>query len=173
MFTHSAVPEPTVSAPPDFAYRMEADFTEIVPIGAVPEGLRMDAHYNGTVIEGPLAGLIRGIDYLLIRSDGVIVLDVRETITTAAGHHIAIRGQGYGLAGAPPPAAGAQQSSPVGSPDVPSPILGVAFCQTTAPEMLWLNRTILAFTGTANLGTGKLQVVARVLTPSMLLVPHL
>jgi hypothetical protein len=66
----------------------------------VPEALRIDAHYKSTVIEGPLAGgMVRGVDYLLIRSDGVSVLDAREAITTAAGQQIAARAQGHSLPG--------------------------------------------------------------------------
>lgn len=161
------------AAPPDFAFRMEATFTDVAVIGMLPEGLRLDAHYNGSIIGGPLAGaIVRGVDYLLIRSDGVTVLDVRETITTATGRCIAVRAQGYGRI-ASEPRAGADavplQGAKVTWPDASSPLLGVAVCQTTDPEFLWMNETMLVFNGTANLGTGKLQAVGRVLTPQMVL----
>ena len=159
-----------VAPPPDFAFRMEATFTYVTVIGMLPEGLRIDAHYNGSMIAGPLAGaIVRGVDYLLIRSDGVSVLDVRETITMPAGHSIAVRAQGYGSlrsetqAGAEMPPQGAN----VAWPDAPRPLLGVATCQTTDPEFIWMNEAMLVFSGTANLGTGKLQAVGRVLTPEM------
>ena len=162
-----------VAPPPDFAFRMEATFTDVAVIGMLPEGLRIDAHYNGSMIAGPLAGaIVRGVDYLLIRSDGVTVLDVRETITTATGSCIAVRAQGYGSVRSEPQA-GADAVPPQGAkvawPDASSPLLGVAICQTTDPEFLWMNEAMLVFNGTANLGTGKLQAVGRVLTPQMVL----
>ena len=159
-----------VAVPLDFTYRMEATFTDVVSIGIVPEGLRIDAHYQGHVIEGPLAGgIVRGVDYLLIRSDGVSVLDARHTITTAAGRQIAVRGQGYGESDTPLPPAEALGNAPSAAPDATSHLTGVAFCQTAAPDLLWLNRTVLAFTGTANMGTRELHVIGRVMTPEFVL----
>lgn len=162
------VPRPRVAPPSDFVFQLEATFTDVVVIGAVPEGLRIDAHYDGNVIAGPLAGgMVRGVDYLLIRSDGVSVLDIRETITTPAGHRIGVRAQGYGLVRPVPPGGGEvvpSQGAQFAWPDAPSPLLGVAVCQTTDPEFLWMNAAMLVFSGTANLGTSKLQAVARVLT---------
>jgi hypothetical protein len=46
-------------------------------------------------------------------------------------------------------------------------------CQTTDPEFLWMNEAMLVFSGTANLGTSKLQAVARVLTPEIVLSTRL
>jgi hypothetical protein len=125
------------------------------------------------MITGPLAGaIVRGVDYLLIRPDGVTVLDVRETITTATGRCIAVRAHGYGSVRSEPQT-GADAVPPRGEkvawPDASGPLLGVAICQTTDPEFLWMNEAILVFNGTANLGTGKLQAVGRVLTPQMVL----
>jgi hypothetical protein len=144
-----------------------------VVIGTVPEGLRIDAHYNGNIIAGPLAGeKVRGVDYLLIRSDGVGVLDVRETITTPAGQVIGVRALGYGSVRPVPPASAEgvrSQGTQFAWPDAPSPLLGVAMCQTTDPEVLWMNAAMLVFSGTANLGTRKLQAVDRVLTPEIVL----
>jgi hypothetical protein len=158
---------------PDFTFRIEATFTDVAVIGMLPEGLRIDAHYDGNVVAGPLAGArVRGIDYLLIRSDGVGVLDVRETITTPAGHRIAIRAQGYGSLRSEPRVGTEAVPLPdakVTWPDAPRPLLGVATCQTTDPEFLWMNEAMLVFSGTANLGTGKLQAVGRVLTPELVL----
>lgn len=169
-----AVSAARVAPPPDFAFRMEATFTDVAVIGMLPEGLRIDAHYNGSMIAGPLAGaIVRGVDYLLIRSDGVIVLDVRETITTASGRCIALRAQGYGSVRSEPQAGAAtvspQQGAKVAWPDASNPLLGVATCQTTDPELLWMNEAMLVFSGTANLGTSKLQAVGRLLTPQMVL----
>ena len=40
----------------DSLYRFEARFTALDPIGVVPDGLRLDAHFEGRVVEGRLAG---------------------------------------------------------------------------------------------------------------------
>ena len=173
MSAKAAAPHPRVTPPPDFVVQIEAAFTDVVVIGAVPEGVRIDAHYSGNVIAGPLAGgTVRGVDYLLIRSDGVAVLDVRETITTRAGQCISVRAQGYGSI-RPVHPSGAEvvpsQGAPFTWPDAPSPILGTAVCQTSDPEFLWMNAALLVFSGTANLGTNKLQAVAHVLTRETIL----
>ena len=56
-------------------YRFEATLTESVPVGLVPEGVRLDVHFEGEVVEGALTGArVRGIDYLLLRADGVGVI---------------------------------------------------------------------------------------------------
>ena len=53
------------------AYRFEAMLTEVVPIGLVPEGIRLDAFFKGSITDGPLSGAtLRGIDYLLLRAEG-------------------------------------------------------------------------------------------------------
>ena len=168
-----AMAPPATTAAADF-FRYEAQFIEVVPIGAVPAGLRIDAHFAGSVIEGPLAGAtVRGIDYVLIRADGVSALDVREVITTAAGGRIEVRAQGYGQgrAGAALPPLEVLQSPEFRWPDAPVPILGAAYCQTAAPKLAWLNRTVFVYTGTVNLGTGELHVAVRALTPEMVLGP--
>jgi hypothetical protein len=155
-------------APPlGFRYRMEGRFTEVVPIGMVPEGFRVDAHYTGTVVEGPLAGAsVHGVDRVLVRRDGISRQDGHEVITTPAGEVIAIHGTGYGAAaGIPDPTLLA--SRPIEWPDRPSGFLGMAFPQTGSAEHAWMNRCILAYSGVANLGTGTLRLSARVLTREM------
>jgi len=63
-------------------YSFQAQVTRIAPIGLVPGGLRSDVGFTGTLTDGPLVGsTIEGVDYLLIRHDGVAVIDARELIT--------------------------------------------------------------------------------------------
>jgi hypothetical protein len=50
-------------------FRVEASLSEVIPVGLVPEGVRLDAHFSGRVVEGPLSGAtMRGVDYLLLCS---------------------------------------------------------------------------------------------------------
>ena len=79
---------------------MEARLTDSVPIGIRPEGLRVDNAFEGTITSGPFASAtVRGIDYYLIRPDGVGVIDARETIT---GDHGAVAATARGLILPPP-----------------------------------------------------------------------
>lgn len=141
--------------------RYDATFTEIVPIGVVPTGMRIDAHYVGTMAAGPLEGAaVRGIDYVLIRPDGTSVLDVRAVITTRAGQRIEVRANGYGQ----PPAGAASGAAALN-------LLGTAYCQTAAPELAAMNRTVFIFTGTAALEARTLSIAFRALTRE-LVVPN-
>jgi uncharacterized protein DUF3237 len=57
-------------------------------IGPVPEGLRVNGYILGGEVTGPrVSGKLRpvGGDWLMIRKDGVAVLDVRATIETHDG----------------------------------------------------------------------------------------
>jgi hypothetical protein len=78
----------------EYEYRLEHLFsfsatlapTEV--IGAVPEGLRANAYVTGGEVGGPrLSGKVRpvGGDWLLLRKDGVCVLDIRATMETSDG----------------------------------------------------------------------------------------
>jgi len=63
-------------------YAFEARFTNIVPIGLTPVGLRVDLDYTGTITDGPLTGAtISGADFFLLRPDGIGQVNVRERIT--------------------------------------------------------------------------------------------
>jgi hypothetical protein len=148
----------------DLVYRFEADFTEIVPVGLVPEGIRLDAHFSGRVVKGPLSrATVRGIDYLLLRSDGVGVLDAYAAISTEVAQHVSVHALGYIT---PPPEVQLPPPKVILSPefrwpDVPLPLHGFALYRTGAEDLAWMNRTALAFEGTVNVGTGKLIIEAR------------
>ena len=73
-------------------------------IGAVPHGTRRTAPLSGGDFEGPL---LKGIvlpdasaDWLLLRSDGVLELDLRATLKTDDGALISMRS--FGLRHGPP-----------------------------------------------------------------------
>lgn len=77
-----------------FDYRLEHlfsyDATLAAPevIGPVPEGIRVNFYVTGGEVSGPkVRGRIRpvGADWLMIRRDGVGILDVRATIETHDG----------------------------------------------------------------------------------------
>ena len=147
-------------------YRFEARFTALVPIGPVPDGIRLDAHFEGRVVEGELAGAtVRGIDYLRFRSDGVGVLDVREVLAQD-GQTVEVRAGGY----LTPPAGFALPPTEVRAapdftwPEVDLPFHGFALFSTAAREWQQLNRTVATFNGVANPGASTLVVEAEAMT---------
>jgi hypothetical protein len=108
-------------------------------VGEVPEGLRVNFYVTGGEVTGPrLRGKVRpaGGDWLLMRKDGVALLDVRVTIESHDGAviYVAYAGlvdlgeQGYAqfLRGEPPAR---------GTPIRTSPR-----CWTAHPSYQWLNR---------------------------------
>ena len=147
----------------ELLYRFEAAL-DMVPIGLVPEGLRFDAHFEGTVVEGLLEGArVQGVDYLLLRADGVGVLDVHRTITTGDGRVISTRVYGYAL-----PPAGVEMPPPAVLldpdfrwPDAEFPIQGFELYRTGAAGWEELNSTAAAIEGSANPGTGELRITAQ------------
>jgi hypothetical protein len=147
----------------ELLYRLQAAL-DIVPIGLVPEGVRLDVHLDGTVVEGPLEGArVQGVDYLVFRGDGVGVIEVYETITMGDGRVISARVHGYvvppaGVELPPPPV---QLDPDFRWPDVEFPIHGFALYRTGAAGWEELNSTAAALEGSANPGVGVLSVTAQ------------
>ena len=73
-------------------------------IGAVPHGTRRTAPLNGGSFEGPrLRGTVLpggSADWLLLRADGVLELDLRATLRTDDGALVSMRS--FGLRHGPP-----------------------------------------------------------------------
>lgn len=67
-----------------------------------PAGARFDVWVEGTV-DGKLKGTIKGCDYLYVRADGRMELNVRCQITTHDGASISLEASGVGtpVAGTP------------------------------------------------------------------------
>jgi hypothetical protein len=58
-----------------------------------PQGARFDVAFAGPV-KGRVSGSLRGVDYLRMRADGRIDLDIRATIETNDGHRIGLSADG-------------------------------------------------------------------------------
>jgi hypothetical protein len=144
-------------------YRFEGKFTDIKPIGVVPDGVRMDSYFAGRITDGELAGAeLTGVDYFRVRSDGVGVVDGRELLVVD-GQHVSVTLSGYSLppAGAPVPTAQQLTDPTFAWPDAPLAIEVFATFETGAPALEHLNRTIVAHTGWVNMATRELYVEAR------------
>ena len=69
-----------------------------------PQGARIDIAFEGRAT-GRLTGRVHGIDYLRIRTDGRIDLDIRAIVETEDGHRIALSADGVGVPRAAEPIA--------------------------------------------------------------------
>ncbi len=58
------------------------------------EGLRFDIHFDGVVTGELLNGTIKGVDYLTVRSDGRLFLNLQAAITTHDGALIKVTESG-------------------------------------------------------------------------------
>jgi hypothetical protein len=124
-------------------------------IGPVPEGIRTNFYVTGGEMHGPkITGEIRpvGADWLLIRRDGVGILDVRATMQTDNGAMI------YA------PLTGAADLGPDGYEnflrgELPSKvsIRAVPRFQTSHPAYQWLNRLQCLNVGEIETATGTVR----------------
>lgn len=126
----------------DYGVTMDAILSgkEKVP----PQGTRFDVAFEGRG-KGRLTGKVRGVDYLVMRADGRIDLDVRATLETDDGHRIAVHIDG------------------VASPRANEPIVDLVEnvrLTTAAPSYDWVNARQIWGLGIVNLATGKIQVEA-------------
>jgi Protein of unknown function (DUF3237) len=126
----------------DYGVSLEAILTgkEKVP----PQGLRIDVAFEGRA-QGRLAGHVRGVDYLRLRADGRIDLDIRATIETGDGRRIALSADG------------------VGAPRAAEPIADLCenvSLSTAAADYAWVNTRQIWGAGTVNFATGKIHIDA-------------
>ena len=86
----------------DYGVTLEAILSgqERVP----PQGARIDVAFEGRAI-GWLGGRVRGVDYLQLRADGRIDLDIRAILETDDGRRIALSADGVGVPRAAEPVA--------------------------------------------------------------------
>lgn len=124
----------------DFGLTMEAVLSGHVPIP--PQGVRIDVAFAGRA-SGRLAGQVRGVDYLRMRADGRIDLDIRATIETDAGQRIALSADG------------------VAAPRTASPVVDLhenVTLSTAVPEFAWVNGRQVWAVGTVDLASGKIRL---------------
>jgi hypothetical protein len=134
-------------------YDMELDITGVTDYGvsmdailagqeAIPlHGARFDLAVDGRY-EGRLAGRAHGVDYLRVRADGRIELDLHVIIETEDGHRIALSGDGQA---APRPG---------------EPVLDIfanVRLSTASKDYAWVNERQIWGVGTASLTTGKVR----------------
>jgi len=137
-------------------YEMELDLTGVTDYGvsmdalfaageAVPlQGARFDLAVDGRS-KGRLAGRAHGVDYLRVRADGRMELDLHLTVETDDGRRIALSGDGQ---------AALRDGEPI------LDIFGNIRLCTASQEYAWVNERQIWAVGTASLPARKLHVEA-------------
>ena len=109
-----------------------------------PQGVRIDVAFEGRGT-GRLAGRVRGVDYVRMRADGRVDLDIRATVETDDGHRIALSADGVAMLRANEPIAD---------------LLENVRLTTAAESYAWVNSRQVWATGTVNFATGKIHIEA-------------
>ena len=112
-------------------------------IGPTPGGRRIDLHLAGDADpDGRVQGHLEGVDYLTVRADGVLQLNVHATLRTADGDLVAVRGRG------------------MATPTPEGTMAGRLACtfQTASEKLSWLNTTLGVAATKANMRTGELRL---------------
>ncbi|MDA8320044.1 MAG: hypothetical protein M0030_09610 [Actinomycetota bacterium] len=142
-------------------YSFQAQVTRVVPVGIGSDGLRVDLGFAGTVSSGPWAGNpIEGIDYLLIRPDGVGVIDARELITDGDGVVAALHVRGYVVPPFPLPKLPVLLDPGFTWPDVDLPMHGSVHMHSGVADYAGCNAAVYAFNGWVNMSRGSITVHA-------------
>jgi hypothetical protein len=127
---------------------MQVKVGTLLNIGAVPHGTRRTAPLAGGTFEGPrLRGTIlpeSSADWLLLRSDGVLEMDLRFTLRTDDGALISMRS--FGLRHGPPEIIAAIGRSETVDPSTYYFRTMPRF-ETAHPAYLFLNRLIAVASG--------------------------
>jgi Protein of unknown function (DUF3237) len=126
----------------DFGVSLDAILSGKVPVP--PQGVRIDIAFEGRA-SGRLAGRVRGVDYVRLRADGRVDLDIRATIETEEGLRIALSADGVAVPREAEPAADLCENVRLG---------------TAAADYAWVNTRQIWGTGTVNFSTGKIHIDA-------------
>ncbi|MEO8594717.1 MAG: DUF3237 family protein [Candidatus Solibacter sp.] len=129
-----------ITAVTDFGISLEAILSgeQAVP----PQGARIDVAFEGHA-SGRLSGKVRGVDYLRLRADGRIDLDIRATIETDDGQRISLSADGVAVARPGDPVAELSENVRL---------------TTAAADYAWVNSRQIWAPGTVNLATGKIHI---------------
>lgn len=124
----------------DFGVSMEAILSGEVPIP--PQGARFDVAFDGRST-GRLSGRVSGVDYLRLRADGRMDLDIRGTFETEDGHRIALAADGVAVP---------QEGEPVAM------LSENVRLDTDAEAYAWTRCRQIWGVGTVNLAEGKVRI---------------
>lgn len=148
-------------ARPEFFHRFEAEFV-VRPVTFTPDGLRFEAPFDGRVTRGAFVGhRVQGVDQLLLRPDGVVVLDLVKTIS-GVEQQVVEHVRGYAI----PPAdldLSIDDALEPGFawPDASFAIVGSAMFRASGELGEHINRSVAVVEGWCNFAAGSLAVETR------------
>lgn len=137
-------------------YEYDLDFTGVIDYGITmeailsgkekvpPQGARVDVWFEGRA-SGRLSGRVKGVDYLCIRADGRIDLNIHATIETDDGCRIALSAGGVGVPRSGEPVADLCEN---------------VILTTAAANYAWVNTRQIWAPGTVNMALGKIHLDA-------------
>jgi Protein of unknown function (DUF3237) len=126
----------------DFGFSLDDLLTGRKPIPL--QGARFDLAVSGRS-EGRVAGRAYGVDYLRVRADGRMELDLHLAIETDDGQRIALSGDGQAVP---------RNGEPI------LDIFGNIRLSTASKDYAWVNERQIWSVGTATLSPGKIRVKA-------------
>lgn len=132
----------TITGVTDYGVTLDAILSGQAPVP--PQGARIDVAFAGQAT-GRLTGTVRGVDYLRLRADGRIDLDIRAVIETADGCRIALSADGVGVPRANEPVADLSENVRL---------------STAAAAYAWVHARQIWATGFVNLATGHIHLDA-------------
>lgn len=109
-----------------------------------PQGARIDVAFEGRAM-GRLTGRVSGVDYVKIRADGRMDLDVHAVIETEDGHKIALSADGVATLRVTQPVADLCEN---------------VILTTAAEKYAWVHTRQIWAIGTANLAIGEIHLDA-------------
>jgi hypothetical protein len=137
-------------------YEYDCDFTGATDYGVTleailsgkervpPQGARFDVAFEGRA-KGRLSGRVRGVDYLRMRADGRVDLDIRATIETDDGQRIALSADGVAV--------------PRAAESLADLFENVSLT-TAAADYAWVNTRQIWAPGTVDMVAGKIHIEA-------------
>jgi hypothetical protein len=140
--------------PGELLYEYTMQFTQVVEYGTSaealfagqtppPEGARLDVYFEGSVTGAKLKGTATGVDYLHIRADGRIQLNIHAEITTEDGKKIALAADGVEIP---------QEGSPVFQ------LRENVTLTSNHPEYAWVNPLQIWAPGTIDVAKGEIRI---------------
>ena len=129
-------------------FTLSLEVPRIVDLGSTPNGARRIANVSGGTFKGErLSGTIQpapGGDWILVRDDGAMVLDVRLTLETDDQQliYMAYRGLRHGPADVMARLSRGEQVDPATYYFRTTPVF-----ETASPKYDWLNRIVSVATG--------------------------
>ena len=134
-------------------YEVDLDITGVTDYGVTlqgilsgqetvpPQGIRFDVAFDGSAT-GRLAGRCRGVDYVRVRADGRIDLEIRGVIETENGSRIALSADGVAVPRTGEPIADLVEN---------------ASYNTAAEDYAWVNTRQAWGIGSLNFDAGKIK----------------